>query len=80
MLSIAELLDKAVEYDRLAKDAAKPERKIKYANIAEYFRYLARELQSAPDPQPSSTARRAKEKPRRSGGKVGSASLSVDMA
>jgi len=54
MLSIAELLDKAVEYDRLAKDAAKPERKIKYANIAEYFRYLARELQSIPDAQPSS--------------------------
>ena len=80
MLSIAELLDKAVEYDRLAKDAAKLERKIKYANIAEYFRYLARELQSTPDHQPSSTARRAKEKPRRSGGEVGSASLSDDMA
>ena len=67
MLSIAELLDKAVEYDRLAKDAAKPERKIKYANIAEYFRYLARELQSIPDPQPSSTARRAKENPAEAG-------------
>ena len=52
MLSIAELLDKAVEYDRLAKDAAKPERKIKYANIAEYFRYLARELQSPPHLSP----------------------------
>jgi len=32
MLSIAELLDKAAEYDRLAKAAAKPERKTKYAN------------------------------------------------
>ena len=80
MLSIAELLDKAVEYDRLAKDAAKPERKIKYANIAEYFRYLARELQSTPDHQPSSTARRAKEKPTEAGVKLGSASLSEDMA
>ena len=80
MLSIAELLDKAVEYDRLAKDAAKPERKIKYANIAEYFRYLARELQSTPDHQPSSTARRAKEKPTEAGVKLSSASLSEDMA
>ena len=44
MLSIAELLDKAAEYDRLAKDAAKPERKTQYANIADYYRYLAREL------------------------------------
>ena len=80
MLSIAELLDKAVEYDRLEKDAAKPERKIKYANIAEYFRYLARELQSTPDHQPSPTARRAKEKPAEAGVKVGSASLSDDRA
>jgi hypothetical protein len=52
----AELLDRAAEYDRLAKAAAKPERKTKYANIAKYFRYLARELQSIPDPQPSSAA------------------------
>ena len=55
MLSIvAELLDKAAEYDRWAKGAAKPDRKTGYANIAEYFRYLARELQSIPDAQPSS--------------------------
>ena len=76
----AELLDRAAEYDRLAKAAAKPERKTKYANIAEYFRYLARELQSIPDPLPSSTARRAKEKPTEAGVKLGSASLSEDMA
>ena len=58
MLSIAELLDKAVEYDRLAKDAAKPERKIKYANIAEYFRYLAGELEKIHGPLPQLTHRR----------------------
>ena len=54
MLSIAELLDKAAEYDRLAKDAAKPERKTQYANIADYYRYLARELGKISDPQPAS--------------------------
>ena len=68
MLSIvAELLDKAAEYDRWAKGAAKPDRKTRYTNIAESFRYLARELQSIPDPQPSSTARRAKENPAEAG-------------
>ena len=52
MLSIAELLDKAAEYDLLAKNAAKPERKARCANIAKYFRYLAGEL----DILPSSSA------------------------
>ena len=53
MLSIAELLDKAAQYDRLAKDAAKPERKTQYANIADYYRYLAQEL-GKNEQQPSS--------------------------
>ena len=53
MLSITELLDKAAQYDGLAKDAAKLERKTQYANIADYYRYLARELEKT-DPRPSS--------------------------
>ena len=43
MLSVTQLLEKAAEYDRLARNAAKPEKKTRYANIAEYFRHLAAE-------------------------------------
>ena len=43
MRSVAGYLDQAIEYDRLARKAAKPADRIKFTNLAEYYRYMARE-------------------------------------
>ncbi len=43
MRSVEGYLDQAIEYDRLARKAAKPSDRIKFTNLAEYYRYMARE-------------------------------------
>ena len=43
MRSVEGYLDQAIEYDRLAKKAAKPSDRMKFTNLAEYYRYMARE-------------------------------------
>ena len=43
MGSVEGYLDRALEYDRLARQAAKPSDRIKFTNLAEYYRYMARE-------------------------------------
>jgi hypothetical protein len=44
MLSVAESLEKAAEHDRLANEAQRPSQKKKHANMAEFYRFMAREL------------------------------------
>ena len=44
LLSVVQCLDKAVEYDRLAKDAPKPMRQTQYANLAAFYRDMAQEV------------------------------------
>ena len=53
MPSVVEFLDRAAEYDRLAREARKPSDKSKYVNLAEYYRYLARERGKIPDEKPA---------------------------
>ena len=55
MHSVAELLEKAAEYDRLANEAAKrPAQQKNYANMAECYRFLAQQ-QAKIDEQSIST-------------------------
>jgi hypothetical protein len=49
LLSVVEYLDQAAEYDRLAREATKPSNKTRYANLAECYRYFAREREKIPD-------------------------------
>ena len=49
LLSTVEYLDQALEYDRLSREATKPSDKTKYANLAECYRYFAREREKIPD-------------------------------
>ena len=43
MRSVQGYLDRAIEYDRLVRQAAKKSDRIKFTNLAEYYRYMARE-------------------------------------
>jgi len=43
MRGVAGYLDRAIEYDRLAREAAKSSDRMKFTNLAEYYRYMARE-------------------------------------
>jgi methyltransferase-like protein len=43
LLSVLQCLDKAVEYEKFAKDATKPKRQNHYANLADFYRWLAQE-------------------------------------
>jgi hypothetical protein len=56
MLSVTQLLEKAAEYDRLARNAAKSEKKTRYADIAEYFRHLAAQSKKTTGANPSSAS------------------------
>ena len=49
LLSVVEYLDHAAEYDRLAREATKQSDKARYANLAECYRYFAREREKIPD-------------------------------
>jgi hypothetical protein len=46
LLSVAQYLDKAVEYDRLAERASKPLDKQRHTNWAAYYRYMAKRSRS----------------------------------
>ena len=56
MLSAVEYLEKAAEYDQLAKQATNPSNKAKYVNLAECYRYLAREREKMSDAAPVARA------------------------
>ena len=57
LLSVAQYLDKAVEYDRLAERASKPLDKQRHTNWAAYYRYMAEEVAKLqPQPQQSKVA------------------------
>ena len=43
MLSIPELLEKAVEYDRVASEAKTPTQKRHYVRLAKLYRFLAQQ-------------------------------------
>jgi hypothetical protein len=45
MLSVAQYLEKAAEFDKLTKEVSKPVLKKRYADIAECYRLLANDLQ-----------------------------------
>jgi hypothetical protein len=45
MLSVAALLERAVEYDRLAAQAARQNEKAQKENLAACYRYLAEEAE-----------------------------------
>jgi hypothetical protein len=47
MLSVTELLDKAVEYDRLAARASRPKQKAQNESLAACYRYLAEQKEMA---------------------------------
>ena len=49
LLSVVEYLDRAAEYDWLAREATKQSDKTRYANLAECYRYFAREREKIPD-------------------------------
>ena len=56
MLSAVEYLEKAAEYDQLAKQTKDPSNKAKYANLAECYRYLARMREKIRDTLPAARA------------------------
>ena len=53
MLTVVELLDKAADCDRMAREARNPLDKTQHLNLAEFFRYLACERAKVLDAKPA---------------------------
>ena len=53
MLTVVELLDKAADCDRMAREARNPLDKTQHLNLADFFRFLARERAKVLDAKPA---------------------------
>ena len=53
MLTVVELLDKATACDRMAREARNPLDKTQHLNLADFFRFLAREREKVLDAKPA---------------------------